>query len=84
MVILVFGSVMVMYVSPGSGHPVEMQKIITLFYSVITPLCNPLIYSFRNKKMKAALRKIFGAAQGIHKIQRAKIHLSNTTYLNKA
>ncbi|KAM4881044.1 olfactory receptor 11G2-like [Thomomys bottae] len=57
---LFYGSIMVMYVSPGSKHPVEVQKIITLFYSVITPLCNPLIYSLRNKEMQAALRKVFG------------------------
>ncbi|XP_012891136.1 PREDICTED: olfactory receptor 11G2-like [Dipodomys ordii] len=55
-----YGSIMVMYVSPGSKHPVEVQKIITLFYSVITPLCNPLIYSLRNKEIQAALRKVFG------------------------
>ncbi|KAM9714969.1 olfactory receptor 11G2-like [Dama dama] len=60
-VILFFGSVMVMYVSPGSGHPVKEQKIVTLFYAVITPLCNPLIYSLRNNEMKAALRKVFWA-----------------------
>ncbi|XP_014635874.1 PREDICTED: olfactory receptor 11G2-like [Ceratotherium simum simum] len=65
-VILFFGSVMVMYVSPGSRHPVKMQKFITVFYSVITPLCNPLIYSLRNKEMKAALRKMFGTEQGVH------------------
>ncbi|XP_049624621.1 olfactory receptor 11G2-like [Suncus etruscus] len=58
-VILFFGSVMIMYIGTGSGHPVEKQKIITIFYSVITPLLNPLIYSLRNKEMKAALRKIF-------------------------
>ncbi|XP_007091474.2 olfactory receptor 11G2-like [Panthera tigris] len=67
-VILFFGSVMVMYVSPGSGRPVKMQKIVTLLYSVITPLCNPLIYSLRNKEMKTALKKIFGTAHGIHKM----------------
>ena len=60
-VILYFGSVMLMYVSPGSGHPVKVQKIVTLFYSVITPLCNPLIYSLRNNEMKAALKKVFWA-----------------------
>ncbi|XP_042638282.1 olfactory receptor 11H1-like [Orycteropus afer afer] len=58
-VILFFGSVMVLHVNPGSGHPVKIQKIVTLFYSVITPLCNPVIYSLRNKEMIAALRKIF-------------------------
>ncbi|ELW65420.1 olfactory receptor 11G2 [Tupaia chinensis] len=67
-VILFFGSVMVMYVCPGSGHPVEVQKFVTLFYSVITPLCNPLIYSLRNKEMKAALRKIFRTERSVHKI----------------
>ncbi|XP_077635129.1 LOW QUALITY PROTEIN: olfactory receptor 11H6-like [Crocuta crocuta] len=67
-VILYFGSVMVMYVSPRSGHPVKIQKFITLFYSVTTPLCNPLIYSLRNKEMKTALRKIFGTEHGIHKL----------------
>lgn len=66
-VILFFGSVMVMYVSPGSEHPVEMQKLVTLFYSVITPLCNPLIYSLRNKEMKAALKKVFGSEISVHK-----------------
>ncbi|XP_069348578.1 olfactory receptor 11G2-like [Eulemur rufifrons] len=67
-VTLFYGSVMVMYVSPGSGHPVKVQKIITLFYSVITPLCNPLIYSLRNKKMKDALRKVFRTSQSLHKL----------------
>ncbi|XP_029808071.1 olfactory receptor 11G2-like [Suricata suricatta] len=67
-VLLFFGPIMVMYVSPGSGHPVKMQKIVTLFYSVITPLCNPLIYSLRNKEMKTALRKIFGTEHSIQKL----------------
>ncbi|XP_075388356.1 olfactory receptor 11G2-like [Tenrec ecaudatus] len=67
-VVLFFGSVMVMYVIPGSGHSVKMQKIVTLFYSVITPLCNPLIYSLRNKEMLTALKKIFGTEQTLHKI----------------
>ncbi|EHB15532.1 Olfactory receptor 11G2 [Heterocephalus glaber] len=59
-VFLFFGSVTVMYVSPGSTHPVEVQKIVALLYSVVTPLLNPLIYSLRNKEMKAALRNVFG------------------------
>ncbi|XP_072481552.1 olfactory receptor 11G2-like isoform X2 [Notamacropus eugenii] len=54
---LFFGTVLVMYITPASGHITTIQKIITLFYSVFTPLLNPLIYSLRNKEMKAALRK---------------------------
>nr|AEN80225.1 olfactory receptor OR3055 [Canis lupus familiaris] len=56
---LFYGSIMVVYVSPTAGNPAGIQKYVTLFYSVLTPLFNPLIYSLRNKEMKEALRKIF-------------------------
>uniref|UniRef100_A0A5F8H8H7 Olfactory receptor n=1 Tax=Monodelphis domestica TaxID=13616 RepID=A0A5F8H8H7_MONDO len=59
-VCLFFGSLMIMYVSPTSDNSGEVQKIITLFYTVVTPFLNPLIYSLRNKEMKAALRKVIG------------------------
>lgn len=55
---LFYGTIMVMYISPNSGNPAGTQKIVTLIYSSVTPLVNPLIYSLRNKDMKAALRKI--------------------------
>nr|XP_055197683.1 LOW QUALITY PROTEIN: olfactory receptor 11G2-like [Nyctereutes procyonoides] len=67
-VILFFGSIMVMYVSPASRHPVQVQKIVTLLYSVITPLCKPLIYSLSNKEMKISLRKVFGTEIPVRKI----------------
>uniref|UniRef100_H0VKA7 Olfactory receptor n=2 Tax=Cavia porcellus TaxID=10141 RepID=H0VKA7_CAVPO len=57
---LFYGSVMVMYVSPTSEHEAGMQKIVTLFYSVVTPLINPVIYSLRNKDMKRAMEKLLG------------------------
>ncbi|XP_031217498.1 olfactory receptor 11G2-like [Mastomys coucha] len=55
---LFYGSVMVMYVSPTSEHEAGMQKLVTLFYSVVTPLLNPVIYSLRNKDMKHAMKKL--------------------------
>ncbi|KAB1277936.1 Olfactory receptor 11H12 [Camelus dromedarius] len=58
---LFYGSLMVMYVSPGLGHSAGMQKVATLFYAMVTPLFNPLIYSLRNKEIKAALRKVLGS-----------------------
>ncbi|XP_008846851.2 olfactory receptor 11H7-like [Nannospalax galili] len=57
-VCLFFGALLVMYVSPTAGNPATMQKTMTLFYSVVTPFLNPLIYSLRNKEMKKALRKV--------------------------
>ncbi|XP_006877221.1 PREDICTED: olfactory receptor 11H12-like, partial [Chrysochloris asiatica] len=58
---LFFGPLTVMYVNPGLGHTATMQKVTTLFYTMVTPLFNPIIYSLRNKEMKAALRKILGS-----------------------
>ncbi|XP_074092353.1 olfactory receptor 11G2-like [Macrotis lagotis] len=66
---LFYGSVMVMYASPGSGKQSGMQKFITLFYSMATPFFNPLIYSLQNKDMKKALKKLFsGLSQRISKL----------------
>ncbi|XP_028614447.1 olfactory receptor 11G2-like [Grammomys surdaster] len=55
---LFYGSVMIMYLSPTSEHEAGMQKVVTLFYSLVTPLINPVIYSLRNKDMKHALQKV--------------------------
>ncbi|KAB0395445.1 hypothetical protein E2I00_003182 [Balaenoptera physalus] len=55
---LFYGTIMMMYISPTSGNPTGIQKIVTLVYSSVTPLVNLLIYSLRNKDMKTALRKI--------------------------
>ena len=57
-VLLFYGTIMVMHVSPGSSHFTSLPKILTLFYAMVTPLINPLIYSLRNKDMKKALRKV--------------------------
>uniref|UniRef100_M3YWR8 G-protein coupled receptors family 1 profile domain-containing protein n=1 Tax=Mustela putorius furo TaxID=9669 RepID=M3YWR8_MUSPF len=54
---LFYGSIMVMYISPTSGDPGGIQKIVTLLYSLVTPPINSLILSLQNKDMKAALRK---------------------------
>ncbi|XP_057576769.1 olfactory receptor 11H6-like [Hippopotamus amphibius kiboko] len=56
---LFYGSIMIVYMSPTASNPAGIQKYVTLFYSVLTPLFNPLIYSLRNKEMKEALRKLF-------------------------
>ncbi|XP_006877222.1 PREDICTED: olfactory receptor 11H12-like, partial [Chrysochloris asiatica] len=58
---LYFGPLTVMYVTPGLEHTAAMQKVTTLFYTMVTPLFNPIIYSLRNKEIKAALGKILGS-----------------------
>ncbi|XP_027717124.1 olfactory receptor 1444-like [Vombatus ursinus] len=53
-----YGTIIFMYLQPGSSHSMDTDKIASVFYSVVIPMLNPLIYSLRNKEVKNALSKI--------------------------
>uniref|UniRef100_A0A8C4Y5C0 Olfactory receptor n=1 Tax=Gopherus evgoodei TaxID=1825980 RepID=A0A8C4Y5C0_9SAUR len=53
-VTLFFGSVSIMYLKPNSSYSPDTDKFLSLSYTVITPLLNPIIYSLRNKEVKGA------------------------------
>ncbi|XP_069481387.1 olfactory receptor 5AR1-like [Ambystoma mexicanum] len=55
---LFYGTIIFMYMRPGSSQLLHQDKMATLFYSVLTPMLNPMIYSLRNKDVKGALLKI--------------------------
>ncbi|XP_032757990.1 olfactory receptor 10AG1-like [Rattus rattus] len=57
-VFLFFGSATVTYSRPKSSHSPEIDKVFSLFYTIVTPMFNPLIYSFRNKDVIGALKKL--------------------------
>nr|XP_006989796.1 olfactory receptor 10AG1-like [Peromyscus maniculatus bairdii] len=57
-VFLFFGSATVTYLRPKSTHSPGTDKLLSLFYTIVTPMFNPLIYSLRNKDVIAALRKL--------------------------
>lgn len=56
-VALFYGTAIFMYMRPRSKSSRAGGKIIAVFYTVITPMFNPLIYSLRNQDVKGALRK---------------------------
>ncbi|KAM6185771.1 olfactory receptor 2G3-like [Rhynchocyon petersi] len=58
-VILFFGTVISVYIQPKSKYTRNHSKFLTLFYSVVTPSLNPLIYTLRNKEVKWALKRLF-------------------------
>ncbi|KAM4749354.1 olfactory receptor 5P64-like [Rhinophrynus dorsalis] len=54
-----YGTCMAIYVAPSGGHFFNMNKILSLLYTVVTPLLNPIIYSLRNQEIRAALNTYF-------------------------
>ncbi|XP_072651389.1 olfactory receptor 2D3-like [Canis lupus baileyi] len=57
-VVLFYGSAIFAYMRPNSKIMNERDKMISVFYSAVTPMLNPIIYSLRNKDVKGALRRV--------------------------
>uniref|UniRef100_A0A8C5KJQ7 Olfactory receptor n=1 Tax=Jaculus jaculus TaxID=51337 RepID=A0A8C5KJQ7_JACJA len=57
-VTLLFGTALFMYLRPSSSYSLSRDKVVSVFYSLVIPMLNPLIYSLRNKEIKDALWKV--------------------------
>nr|XP_028563479.1 olfactory receptor 1019-like [Podarcis muralis] len=53
-VTIFFGTIIFMYIRPGSTFSIDQDKIVSVFYSLMISFLNPLIYSLRNKDVKDA------------------------------
>nr|AAP71495.1 olfactory receptor Olfr1049 [Mus musculus] len=58
-VVVFYGSLLFMYVQPKSAHSFEYDKAASVFYTLVIPMLNPLIYSLRNKEVKNAFHRVF-------------------------
>uniref|UniRef100_A0A8D1WA27 Olfactory receptor n=1 Tax=Sus scrofa TaxID=9823 RepID=A0A8D1WA27_PIG len=52
-----YGTLSFMYLQPKSSHSLGKDKFASVFYSIVIPMLNPLIYSLRNQEVKNALKK---------------------------
>ncbi|XP_042331319.1 olfactory receptor 2AP1-like [Sceloporus undulatus] len=52
-----YSTIMIVYMLPKTDALRDLNKVFSLFYTVLTPLFNPLIYSLRNREVKQAFRK---------------------------
>uniref|UniRef100_A0A452GV82 Olfactory receptor n=1 Tax=Gopherus agassizii TaxID=38772 RepID=A0A452GV82_9SAUR len=57
-VALFYGTLLFMYLRPSSSYSLDADKVVSVFYTVVFPMLNPLIYSLRNKEVKEALIRI--------------------------
>ncbi|XP_067391448.1 olfactory receptor 5AP2-like [Emydura macquarii macquarii] len=56
-VAIFYGSLIIVYLLPRTSTMRSLNKVFSLFYTILTPMANPFIYSLRNKEVKGALRK---------------------------
>ncbi|CAO2596745.1 Olfactory receptor 10AG1 [Lemmus lemmus] len=57
-VILFYGTASITYLQPKSNQSEGMGKLLSLFYTILIPALNPIIYTLRNKDIMMALRKL--------------------------
>ncbi|XP_027708311.1 olfactory receptor 508-like [Vombatus ursinus] len=60
-VTLFYGTIIFIYVMPTSSYSTEQNKVVSIFYIVVIPMLNPMIYSLRNKEIKDALRRLINS-----------------------
>nr|XP_008267496.1 olfactory receptor 4K5 [Oryctolagus cuniculus] len=77
-VILFFGPCIFIYVWPFTTYPVD--KVLAIFYTVFTPILNPVIYTLRNRDMKVAMSKIVTHYLRPKKISEMPLVVRNSFY----
>ncbi|XP_037670892.1 olfactory receptor 8K5-like [Choloepus didactylus] len=58
-VVVFYGTLLFMYMQPKSIHSFESERMVSVFYTLVIPMLNPLIYSLRNKEVKNAFYRVF-------------------------
>ncbi|XP_011947665.1 PREDICTED: olfactory receptor 5B2 isoform X2 [Cercocebus atys] len=53
-----YGTVIFMYLQPSSSHSMDTDKMASVFYAMIIPMLNPVVYSLRNREVKNAFKKV--------------------------
>nr|XP_056710713.1 putative olfactory receptor 2B8 [Euleptes europaea] len=57
---LFYGSAIFSYLQPPSNYSRDQGKMMSLFYTVVAPMLNPLIYTLRNKEVHQAVKRVMG------------------------
>ncbi|XP_044536566.1 olfactory receptor 8K3-like [Gracilinanus agilis] len=58
-VVLFYATLLFMYLQPQANHFFDTDKMASVFYTLVIPMLNPLIYSLRNNEVKGALKRVF-------------------------
>uniref|UniRef100_A0A452UZT7 Olfactory receptor n=1 Tax=Ursus maritimus TaxID=29073 RepID=A0A452UZT7_URSMA len=55
---LFYGTAIYAYLQPNNNHSQDQSKFVSLFYTIVTPMVNPIIYTMRNKDVTGAMKKV--------------------------
>ncbi|XP_077604887.1 olfactory receptor 5B2-like [Crocuta crocuta] len=58
-----YGTIIFMYLQPSSSHSMDTDKMASVFYTMVIPMLNPVVYSLRNQEVKNAFRKVLEKAK---------------------
>ncbi|XP_007519621.1 olfactory receptor 5G25-like [Erinaceus europaeus] len=56
---ILYGTLFFIYVRPSSSFSLDINKVVSVFYTAVIPMLNPIIYSLRNKEVKDSFRRTF-------------------------
>nr|XP_021483965.1 olfactory receptor 1009 [Meriones unguiculatus] len=60
---ILYGTLFFIYVRPSAISSLDLNKVVSVFYTAVIPMLNPLIYSLRNKEVKAAMGRTVAKAK---------------------
>ncbi|XP_055456725.1 olfactory receptor 1009 [Psammomys obesus] len=64
---ILYGTLFFIYVRPSAISSLDLNKVVSVFYTAVIPMLNPLIYSLRNKEVKAAMGRTVAKAKSFLK-----------------
>ncbi|CAO2584835.1 Olfactory receptor 5B2 [Lemmus lemmus] len=56
-VTIFYGTIIFMYLQPSSSHSLDNDQMASVFYTIVVPMLNPIVYSLRNKEVHNAFKK---------------------------
>ncbi|XP_012499326.1 PREDICTED: olfactory receptor 5B3-like [Propithecus coquereli] len=58
-----YGTIIFMYIQPSSSHSMDTDKMASVFYTMVIPMLNPVIYRLKNKEVKSAFKNVVEKAK---------------------
>nr|XP_056720549.1 olfactory receptor 6B1-like [Euleptes europaea] len=73
-----YGTLIIVYILPKSEELRALNKVFSVFYTILTPMINPFIYSLRNREFKEALRKAMNKLVSYSRVHRIQLQCTMT------